>query len=299
MGFLGNFLGSKTVSAPAGEKLLPLLELVVEVLGPEITRARDYEQKIIPALAVAANYFDRQILQIPGPVDLAALSYGKDPFLRAVFPDAGEIQVALGRSVEIRERLPALAEAGQSRACALVGMRCKDRNQAPEQATLFADHTLACVATGAGATRAALREAACRRIVKSFNEHLDKLRLKGKLLPEEWEIENRPPADDGNAARRHQVFDDFVYAEQALQPDHLLRGLVAWLERPAAQFSLADSGLVVAGRSPDGAAAVQFSVPLIHTADRRRWLVFLAEFSTGEAIRALGLETHNHRYIFI
>lgn len=296
MGFLGNFLGSKAVNAPASEKFLPLLELITDVLGPEVTRARDYEKKIIPALAVAVAHFDREVARIPGPVELAAPAYGKDPFLRTVFPEALEIQVALGRSVEIRDLLPSLAKAGHRRACALVGMRCKDRDLTPGQATVFADHTLACVAVDAVATRAALCEAACRRIVKNFNEHLDKLRQKGKLLPEEWDIEDRPPAADGNAAARHLLFDDFIYAEQALQPDHLLRGLVAWLERPAARFSVVDSGLVVAG---PGNGAPACGVPLLNSADRRRWLVFLAEFSVGEAIRALGLESHNHRYIFI
>lgn len=294
MSFLGSLLSHKKTD-PSDENFRPLFKMIVDVLGPEITTARDYEQKLIPALTLATRYFDEQILTIPGPVAMAVSAYGRDAFLRRIFPEYGEIQIALGRSVEVKDVLPRLAADGQPRACAMMGLRCRDRDQSPAAASVFADHTLGCVTASAAETRAAIRLAAVRRVIGNYNAHLDKLRQKGKLLPEEWNIERAPDKQDGNAEKRHLIFDDFIYADKELHPDNLLRGLVAWLERPFEHFRLAESGLVLAFGEHDGAAPV----PLLLAADRRRWMVVLVEFATDEGVLALGAESRSHRYLLI
>lgn len=299
MSFFGSLMSHKKTDPSVDEIFQPLLDVIVEILGPEITRARDYEQKLLPALTLATRYFEEQILTIPGPVATTAAAYGRDALLRNVFPDFGEIQIALGRSIEVKDVLPRLAADGQTRACAMMGLRCKDRDQSPAAATVFADHTLGCVTANAAETRAAIRHAAVRRVIGNYNIHLDKLRQKGKLLPEEWNIEHAPDKQDSNAEKRHQIFDDFIYAEQELHPDNLLRGLVAWLERPFEHFRLAESGLVLAFNEPDGRGAVPCPVPLLLAADRRRWMVVLVEFAIDEGLLALGAESRSHRYLLI
>lgn len=295
MSFLGSLLSHKKTEPSGGESFQPLFKMIVDVLGPEITTARDYEQKLLPALTLATRYFDEQILTIPGPAAMAVSAYGRDAFLRRIFPEHGEIQIALGRSVEVKDVLPRLAADGQPRACAMMGLRCKDRDQSPAAASVFADHTLGCVTASAAETRAAIRQAAVRRVIGNYSAHLDKLRQKGKLLPEEWHIERAPDKQVGNAEKRHLIFDDFIYADQELHPDNLLRGLVAWLERPFEHFRLAESGLVLAFGEHDGTAPV----PLLLAADRRRWMVVLVEFATDEGLLALGAESRSHRYLLI
>jgi hypothetical protein len=299
MSFFGSLLSHKKTDPSGDENFQPLLDMTAAVLGPEITSARGYLENLIPALTLATRYFDEQILTIPGPVATAAAAYGRDPFLRSVFPDFGEIQIALGRSVEVKEVLPKLAADGHPRACAMMGLRCKDRDQAPAAATIFADHTLACVTSSAAETRAAIRHAAVRRVIGNYHAHLEKLRQKGKLLPEEWNIEHAPDKQDSNAEKRHLIFDDFIYAERELHPDNLLRGLVAWLERPDEHFRLVESGLVLAFSDPEGGAAVPCQLPLVFAADRRRWMVVLVEFAIDEGLLALGVEARSHRYILI
>lgn len=299
MSFFGSLLSHKKTDPSGDENFQPLLDMTAAVLGPEITSARGYLENLIPALTLATRYFDEQILTIPGPVATAAAAYGRDPFLRSVFPDFGEIQIALGRSVEVKDVLPRLAAAGQTRACAMMGLRSKDRDQPPAAATVFADHTLACVTASAAETRVAIRHAAVSRVIGNYHAHLDKLRQKGKLLPEEWNIERAPDKQDSNAAKRHLIFDDFIYAEQELHPDNLLRGLVAWLERPFEHFRLADSGLVMAINDPDRPGPVPCPVPLLLAADRRRWMVVLVEFAIDEGLLALGAESRSHRYLLI
>lgn len=299
MSFFGSLLSPKKTDPSGGENFQPLLDMTAAALGPEITSARNYLKSLIPALTLATRYFDEQILTIPGPVATAASAYGRDVLLRNVFPDFGEIQIALGRSVEVKDVLPRLAADGQTLACAMMGLRCKDRDQPPAAATVFADHTLACVTASVAETRAAIRHAAVRRVIGNYSAHLAKLRQKGKLLPEEWNIEHAPDKQDSNAEKRHLIFDDFIYAEQELHPENLLRGLVAWLERPFEHFRLAESGLVLAFNAPDGRGAVPCPVPMLLAADRRRWMVVLVEFAIDEGLLALGAESRSHRYLLI
>ena len=300
MGFLDSFLGGKKEVSVATGAFQPLVDAMVDVLGPEITGARDFEPKITSALTMATRYLDEQVGRIPGILSIAAGSYATDPYLRAVFPDVADIPAALGRSVEVRDALPERAKQGSARVCALMGVRHRDRLQAqPSEHIVFADHTLACIAPDEASARTAIRDAACRRIFKMYHEHLEKLRHKGKLLPEDWNIENVTLQDDGHAKARHMIFDDYVYAEKELTPDNLLRGLVAWLERPFDQFRLTEGSQMVMAGAANGQGTSRIEVPTIVIADRRRWMAILVEFSVSEGMAALNQEPRSHRYIVI
>ena len=298
MSFFESLLGGKKSGAPIDAKYQPLLEAIVEVLGPEVTQAKDYAQQLTPVLDIATQYFERQVAAIPGPINLAALAYGNDPFLRAAFPDAGEITMALGRSVDVREALPKLAEKSQLKSYALMGMRTRDREPVAGEPVVLADHTLTCLGASEAAVRGVIRQTAFLRVLKNYNVHLDKLRVKGKLLPEEWNIENSGNHQVAHADKRHQIFDDYIYADQALTPDNLLRGLVAWLEKPEQCFRVADSGVVLRGQGSNG-NVLGYPLPMLHAADRRRWMAVLVEFSTEEGLRALAQESRTHRYILL
>ena len=298
MSFLGSLLGGhKKETSSVDPDLKPLLDFARETLGQEVFAGRDSVTKVASAFTSAAQYFDRQIQEIPGPVGMSGLAHAHDAFLCAVFPEMMDIQAALGRSIAVKDQLPRFAEQGQQRVFGLIGMRFRDRDPEAKQPGLLADHTLTCLSTSVEETRRALREAACRRVVLNFHAHLDKLRQKGKLFSDEWNIEHFQTVRDSHADSRRMIFEDYRYAETELTPDNILRGLVAWLAGAAEHFHVEVSDLAIPCNR--GAQSVTYTIPLIAAADRRRWHVALVEFSTQEGLRALTQEARVHRYILI
>lgn len=158
---------------------------------------------------------------------------------------------------------------------------------------------LICLAASAEDTRSALRTAAFRRLIKAYGAHLDKLRHKGKLLAGEWNITSPVDEHDPATRLRSQVFADYVTAEDELQPDNLLRGLLAWLERPDDHFRVGDSGFIAPSLQGVGRETCGVKIPLLETADRRKWLTALISFPIAEGLQAIHAETRVHRYILI
>jgi hypothetical protein len=265
------------------------VEKVVAALGESITEANNFEPILAQALHSAEGYYHQQIKAIPGPFGISASDSGSNPFFQTVFPGPADIQAALGRSIEIRDFLPPLAKEGKLEFFGLLGFREKAGrdNEADLQ---FADHTIRSIGHSEEYCRESLRNSCLHRLLGQFREHVEVLRSRGRLLKTEWNIENGANA----SAPKDDQAPEFVLAERELQPDNLLKGLVAWLETPENHLSLESSNIAVTdpwhGRT---------ELPVMRCADRRHWVVSLVQIPVQEALDALASESRCHRYILI
>lgn len=271
----------------APESSHPLLPRILAAVGNEIGEVDGYAGQVIPAAEAALDYFAGQIASIPGGLRLATGDRASDAALATLFADGDDVGRALGRSLAVKETLPALLPDGAEEIHALLGMRLKSGSGNATAAPLFADHTLRSLATSAAATRELLCLAAFDRLLLDFAEHVGKLRRKDRMLKIEWEWNLQHDAARVMSAEPH---GDYVYAANELTPENQLKGLLAWLATPECFFRLDTSDMVFAGPNP---------LPLLRCSDRRQWRVCLVRFSAKEAATALQRETHNHRYILI
>lgn len=265
------------------------VEKVVAALGESISEANNFEPILAQALHSAEEYYHQQIKGIPGPFEISASASCHNSFFQTVFPEPADVQVALGRSIEIRDFLPPLAREGKLEFFGLLGFR-ERAGLGNEPGLQFADHTIRSIGYSEEYCRESLRNSCLHRLLGQFREHVEILRNKGRLLKSEWDIENGAPAPtpkDGQAP-------EYVLAERELQPDNLLKGLVAWLETPQNHLRLESSNIAVADPRLGRA-----ELPVMRCADRRHWLVSLVQISVQEAMDALASESRCHRYILI
>lgn len=269
-------MGRKADSAPANH---PLLDLVERNLGQDAVLDGRFEEQLAPALDTAMDYFRSQIATIPGPLDLG------DPaadWHARLFPAEADVAVALGRSVEVHENLHKLAGEGHQQVYALLGTRYKIQPGNPDGA--FGDHTVRSLAPTELGARMAICSVAVGRIVTQFKEHTDTLRRRKRLLKVEWDIRQSLKPDDIAAECQ-----EFVDADTELTPDNLVKGLVAWLERPEQHLRIG------ASQVPEHEPAL----PMLYATDRRQWSVCMVSFEVEHALKALQTETRRHRYLFI
>jgi hypothetical protein len=290
MSFLGSLM---SINRPNKSSLVEshrVIQQVVSTLGYDVRKTRDYEQRLIPALNSAATHFDQQVAVIPGSLHLSASTYSLDPVLAALFPTAEDIGFAIGRSIETQQSLMNLASAGHPQLYGLMGMRCRPDEQVAGRPPVFADHTLKCIAASEEKARLDIRDAALYRLIVSYDEHIDKLQKKGKLLKQEWHIEKHGKhVNDG---------EEFVYAGKELLPENMLRGLISWLEEPDEHLRVVGPAAGAGGQGISSVRTVS-DFPVLHCADRRQWIVSIVKFPTSEGVEALRQEKRIHRYIFI
>jgi hypothetical protein len=292
MGFFGNLFGLS--KGPREEATIkPFFVEVVKELGEEIAAAPHFEEHLNEAMKVAGAYFARHIGIIPGSLDLARANFDHDAVVSTLFHTHEDVRFALGRSIESREGLPVLQRAKAVEGFALVGMRCRETDQIPGHPPVFADHSLKCLATSEAEVRDAIANIALIRVLKTFAEHVEKLRRRGKLLRVEWNITN-PHARGNNATDSNE----FITAEKELTPDNLLRGLCAWLANPGEYLRIVPGGARVSIQKPDGALSI-LDLPVLHSTDRRQWFVCIVRFPVAECAEALATEARTHRYIYI
>lgn len=265
------------------------VEKVVAALGDSITEANNFESILAQALHSAEEYYHRQIKAIPGPFEISVSDSDSNPFFQTVFPGAEDVQAALGRSIEVRDFLPPLSREGKLEFFGLLGFReTAGRNNVP--GLQFADHTIRSIGHSEAYCRESLRNSCLHRLLGQFREHVEILRNRGRILKSEWNIENGASA----STPKDDQAPEFVLAERELQPDNLLKGLVAWLETPENHLSLGSSDIAVTdllhGRT---------ELPVMRCADRRHWVVSLVQIPVQEALDALARESRCHRYILI
>lgn len=293
MGFFDKLIKREAVTSSAIPDFHPVIDKIGEILGYDIRKSyNDYNTRVLPALNAAIQSFDASIAGIPGPIDMSFAGHPTSPLLRVLFPTPDSISHALGRSMDPRQSVPPLLNAGCQEIYALLGTRCRPEEQTAGKPPVFADHTLRSVANDEASCRVSLREAALSRVVLAFGEHIDKLQKKGKLPRAEWAMNGIPAA-----AAFGQ--DDFVYAGQELLPEKMLQGLIDWLTEPSRHLNIQPRGFRVSIKKPNGAAPDDYVFPTMNTADRRHWLVCIVRFSAADCAAAMKQETKVHRYIFV
>lgn len=265
------------------------VEKVVAALGQPITEADNFEPNLVQALHSAEFYYHQQIQAIPGPFEISARDPACNHFAQTVFPTRDDVLAALGRSIEVRDFLPALARDGNLEFFGLLG--CREKVTAGNESGLqFADHTVRSIGHSEDYCRESLRNSCLHRLLGQFREHVDILRNRGRLPRAEWNIENRA----SSAVAGEELAQEFVLAEHALSPDNLLKGLLAWLQTPEVHLRIESSNVAVSDRSGDKA-----ELPVMRCADRRHWSVSLVRIPVQEALDALASESRCHRYILI
>ncbi|MDR0997110.1 MAG: hypothetical protein LBL69_05565 [Zoogloeaceae bacterium] len=128
-------------------------------------------------------------------------------------------------------------------------------------ATQLADHTIRSLAVSSEAVRAQLMTAAYDSLLQAFD----------------------------NAQRRAEDPD-------ARAPADYLDDLLAWLKKPESCVRMAeDQSHTITGHG----GAPDLCLPLMHSQDRREWLLTLVDFPTQMAEDALKAEEYTHRFILI
>ncbi|MFZ2973746.1 MAG: hypothetical protein WA049_14000 [Ferribacterium limneticum] len=265
------------------------VEKVVAALGESITEANNFESVLAHALHSAELYYYRQIQAIPGPFEIAISEPCNNSFFHTIFNAPEDVHAALGRSIEVRDFLPALVRDGKLEFFGLLGFREKAAGE-NETERRFADHTIRSIGHSEEYCRESLRNSCLHRLLGQFREHVETLRSRGRLLKTEWNIEN--------SANAVLAGDDqapgFILAEHALQPDNLLKGLVAWLDAPENHLRIESSHVAVADQRGG-----RTELPVMRCADRRHWVVSLVQLQVREALNALASESRCHRYILV
>jgi hypothetical protein len=259
------------------------VEKVVATLGESITRADSFEPTLSCALYATEHYYHQQIWAIPGPFDVSASEPPDTSYFRTIFPAKDDVQIALSRSIEVRDFLPALAREGHQQFFALLGVREGRGGGGDGPGPSFADHTIRSLGHSEQYCRESLLNSCLHRLLGQFREQVDALRGTGR-----WTIKNNE-----NSPGEAQT-NDLVLADKALQPDNLLKALVSWLESPEEYLRIESSNVAVTdpwrGR---------IELPLMRCADRRQWVVSLVEVSVQEALGALSGQSRCHRYILL
>lgn len=291
MGFFSKLLNQSQPVACVLPETHPVIRQISGIVGFDVVDAADYASRLAPAINSAAEYFDAQIATIPGPLDISAAHYTHHPLVHAMFPARQEIAHGIGRSMDVKQPLAFLSGADQPEAFALLGVR-RQKDQAPDGSPGFCEHTLRSLAATESGARQGLRTAALNRLVKRFGEHLDQLRKAGQLPREAWNIENRRDFVPAEADKGKPVL-----ASEELHAENLMRGLVAWLQRPAEQLQVRAGNHGGTGNA-DAAHQIE-SMPQLLCHDRRRWTVCIVRFPTAEGVAAVQNEARQYRYVRI
>lgn len=285
MGILDSLINLRRGPKLALPIIHPLFGQMSTILGHDITRTHDFEERIVPALNEAVAYFDQQINVIPQAIPVSLTDHGRDSAITAIFPTREDIAQAVGRSIDVRQSLPRLAAAGHPYFYALLGMR----HRPDDPGETLTDHTLRGLAPIEQGARNDLRDAALTRLVTNFSEHVDKLHRKGKLLSVEWQMEH----SQANG-KTTPLGEDFVYAGKELLPENMIRGLISWLKDPAEHLQISPPEVA----ANEGSFTIR-KLPTLHSADRRHWITCFVRLATQECIQVMNQERRIHRYIFV
>lgn len=290
MGILDSF--SRLFGEAPPTPLDPRLARAIAITDPRLENLADVETTLLPPLEEALAYYERTLAILPGPVPLDETS----ATLARLFPAPDDIQACLGRSMEVKQRLPELQAAGHARLWALLGLR--SRAQAGGSHAVFTDHTLRSLAASPAGVREALRDAAWEGLVMAFVNQTQYQQQKLELMRSQKELlQEVAPSSRVRVSGVSQSIDAHISrANKDLAPERVLHNLVEWLGNPEPFLRIENrTGLTL----QDGKGTPLLHLPLLSSQDRRQWLVCLVEFPLEMAAAALERESHTHRFIMI
>lgn len=284
---------------------------LVGIVDARMMLVGDYVDRLAPAVAEALAYCAQLVSAIPGPIDVNARTFGRDPLVHALFAAPADIGRMLAMSGEAQRFLAGPeAEAGDA-FFALIGMRRREKtvlspalrgdmigDEVPRRVLYFADHTVYAPSADLGVARHRLRDAAFSSLARSFAATLERSRARRQDLRNQWDqARARSHVADGDEARRHarccrELEVSLAEAVSSLEPAHVLEALAAWLASPEASLRLDEAtvtvdslGTVVGAESAAGDAQT-LRLPILVGRDRRRWVVLLTRLQRDDALRA-------------
>ncbi len=297
MSFLGKLtrlFGQEDAPTPAEKEWLAH---VVEMTDHRIASVPTYQDVLSPAIDLALAYFEQTLALIPGTVAMDSAN----PLLPQLFPHPEDLSASLGRSLAVKQELPALMEEGHTRLYALLGMRTKI---SPEDGQPYlTDHTIRALSPNPAAVRQNLQDAAFDSLLQGFaNENLH-YQKKLELAQTQKELLKEARAQAGRKTDYSgvsQSLDAHISrASQDLSADKVLQNLKEWIQTPENCMRLCNRSGHALRPTPEQETADALHLPLMATQDRRQWLVCLVEFPVPLARDALAAENHNHRFILI
>ena len=277
---------------PEPEAADPRLARTIAVIDPRLESLADCETALLPPIEEAQAYYERTLTALPGPVRLDEAS----PTVSLLFPGPEDMQACLGRSMEVKQRLPELLAAGHERLWALLGLR--SRVEAGGTHPVLTDHTLRSLAGSPAGAREALRDAAWEGLLMAFVNQTQYQQQKLELMRSQKELlQEVSSASRIRVSGVSQSIDAHISrANKDLSPERVLQNLVEWLGNPEPFLRVENrTGLTL--QAQDGTPLLH--LPLLSSQDRRQWLVCLVEFPAEMAREALERESHTHRFIMI
>lgn len=283
--------GSAQVAETAEDRLLAH---TIEMTDTRLASIPGYGDALYPLIDQARSYYEQALSLLPGPVNLADSE--NQALLDVIFPNPEDISAGLGRSLEVKQQLPALLEQGHPHLFALLGLRARTQPEATE--AVLIDHTFRSLAPGVNAVREALRDAAYNGLLQGFANATSYRQQKLELMQGQKELVNETVSSHQvRVAGIAQSIDAHISrANKDLTPEKVLDNLKEWLRGPEAYLRLDNR----TGHSIRTAADTPaMHLPLLTSQDRRQWLVCLTEFPIELAQEAVARESRTHRFIMI
>ena len=272
---------------PTAESPLVLnhaIATVAKTIDEQILALPGSRDRLLPAIKHAITYYEQVIAAIPGPIGVSTGRHNTEPVLAALFPAAEDITIGLGRSIAVRNSISWFVENGHDRVFAIMGTRIRPGSTAKG----LTDHTFRSLAASEHDARECLREAAFTSLVNAFVTRLKERQREWRVLHADQQSDLAPTITPSAPGANPATAE--ITAEDSLE------ALINWLRAPEAQLrlSLRDGEVATV---PDSSS--NLTLPLMSSADRRHWLVCLAEFSAQEASGAIGQYPQANRYILI
>lgn len=285
------------------------MDRFIELLDPAITRLPDYRRTLEPATEFAHEYCLRLAAVLPGPYAVSESGHGSDPLLSALFPRREDIAAAFGRSIEVRDRLPAFATGTPVEVHALLGLRQRVTAAPPDTPSSlsrawskprFVDHTLRSLALSEQEVRRQFASAAFDSLRHAYLQKVEELRRRRKQAHSERQLMLEVSTVTGDPAEEP---DTAPCADADLSPAGLLAGLAAWLHAPQEHLRLEmgnqDAQVILPHPDPAQRGLQKLELPTLVGVDRRRWPVCLVRFACEDALAAVSRESMAHRYLLI
>ena len=104
------------------------VEEIVEAVDPRLRSVSRYQSRIAPGVERTVVHLRAFARELPEPIELSRAAWSSNPLLTALFGNAADIPVLLGRSKELRAFFDAPANASATEAHALLAMFRVERN---------------------------------------------------------------------------------------------------------------------------------------------------------------------------